>query len=255
MTQATWLASKPCREGYPTRSGEPTWGETPMNSQREAVRAAPVPQQGVTPFRGNAVSRALSSLVLLGTLASAACNKPPPKTVVEDENASAFSELEGGGGEKPAASEEEEEKGPVYPAPFTAEQIRDATRDGRTYRYKVEVPNEPVREYSITFRNVDDGGAEISSSGNKSKRMGWLALQRQSEFPKDKVTTYDEKLKTPAGKFECVVYEVAGDDGETWSFFFAKNLPGAPVFFYAERDGKRLRTTTLIEHIPGKKRR
>ena len=34
--------------------------------------------------------------------------------------------------------------------------------------------------------------------------------------------------------------------------YFAKKLPGAPVYFYAERNGKRLRTTTLVEHLPGK---
>ncbi|MBX3209845.1 MAG: hypothetical protein KF764_32735 [Labilithrix sp.] len=175
----------------------------------------------------------------------------------DDDNSKAFAELEkndrdeGSGASEPK-SESDKPKGPVYPAPFTAEQIRDATKNGRTYRYKVEVPNKPAKEYSITFRKVDDGGAEISSGGDTSKRLGWLALQQNAEFPKDKVTTHDEKLKTPAGKFECVVYEVSGDEGEVWTYYFAKKLPGAPVFFYVERNGKRLRTTTLIEHIAGR---
>jgi hypothetical protein len=82
--------------------------------------------------------------------------------------------------------------------------------------------------------------------------MSWQALQQQSEFPKEKTETHDDKLKTPAGKFECIVYEVTMDEGEVWTFYFAKKLPGAPVFFYADRNGKRLRTTTLVEHIPGK---
>jgi hypothetical protein len=104
----------------------------------------------------------------------------------------------------------------------------------------------------ITFRNVDDGGAEIHTGGDKSRRMSWLTLQHHSEFPRDKVVTHPEKLKTPAGKFECTVYQVTREDGEVWTYYFAKKLPGAPVYSYVERNGHRLRTTTLIEHVPGK---
>lgn len=191
---------------------------------------------------------------------SFACFEKPP-AAPEDENAKAFSELEKNDkddthGKPPpppakGSGEREKPKGPVYPAPFTADQIRDATKNGRTYRYKIELPNKPPKEHVITFKNVDEGGAEVSSSGEQSKRYGWLTLQEHAEFPKDKVTTREEKLKTPAGKFDCIVYEVAGEDGEQWTYYFAKKLPGAPVFFYVERNGKRLRTTTLIEHIPG----
>jgi hypothetical protein len=190
--------------------------------------------------------------------------KKKPKEPVDEDNSKAFAELEkndreakdtgtgdagvtdaGAGGWQPP-------KGPVYPAPFTAEQIRAATKNGRTYRYKVELPNTPPKEYAITFRNVDAAGAEVTQSGTTPKRMAWITLQQHAEFPKDKTSTHDEKLKTPAGKFECVVYEVRSDDDEIWTYFFAKKLPGAPVFFYAERRGKRLRTVTLVEHIPGK---
>ncbi len=204
-------------------------------------------------------SRRCVTVVCLA-LAAVACvpSKKAKSSIDDEDNSKAFAELEKNGrdessnGNPSSSGGDEKPKGPVYPAPFTAEQIRDATKNGRTYRYKVELPNKPAREYSITFRKVDEGGAEIFAGSDSSKRMGWLAMQQQSEFPKDKVTTRDEKLKTPAGKFECIVYEVAGDDGEVWTFYFAKKLPGAPVFFYAERNGKRLRTTTLVEHIPGR---
>lgn len=201
---------------------------------------------------------------MLGIAALAlACGAPPKKAKsLDDDNGKAFADLEkndkddpkafGNDAGAPAAGGWEKPKGPVYPAPFTAEQIRAATKNGRTYRYKVEMPNKPTKEYAITFRNVDEGGAEVHSGGGAAKRMSWQALQQQSEFPKDKTETHDEKLKTPAGKFECIVYEVTMEEGEVWTFYFAKKLPGAPVFFYAERNGKRLRTTTLVEHIPGK---
>jgi len=209
------------------------------------------------PARPRSRSAATALAVLAICLVACAGKAKKPKTVDDDDNSKAFAELEKNdrddtSGAAPPGGAEEKPKGPVYPAPFTAEQIRDATKNGRTYRYKVEMPNKPTREYSITFRKVDQGGAEVFSGADSSKRMGWLTLQQHAEFPKDKVTTRDEKLKTPAGKFECVVYEVAGEDGEVWTYYFAKKLPGAPVFFYVERDGKRLRTTTLVEHVPGR---
>lgn len=188
--------------------------------------------------------------------------KRPARVSGEEDTTKAFAELEkndrddkaapNSAGSSSSSSEPDKPKGPVYPSPFTAEQIKAATRNGRTYRYKVEMPNKPTKEYAITFRNVDDGGAEVHSGGDKVKRMSWSALQQQAEFPKDKTQTHEEKLKTPAGKFECIVYEVTMDEGEVWTFYFAKKLPGAPVYFFAERNGKRLRTTTLVEHISGK---
>lgn len=202
----------------------------------------------------------LAAVVSLA-LTSSACmlfDGKKKKVAADEDNAKAFAELEKNDKDdssaKPPAPTDgpERPKGPVFPAPFTAEQIRDATKNGRTYRYKVEVPNKPTKEYTITFRNVDEGGAEISNGSDSSKRMAWLTLQQHSEFPKDKVTKRDEKLKTPAGKFECVVYVVEGENEEIWTYYFAKKLPGAPVFFYVERHGKRLRTTTLIEHLAGK---
>ena len=202
------------------------------------------------------------SLTLGATILAFACGPKPPPKRTDDDTSKAFAELDKNdkddaknfGNDAGAAASDgpEKPKGPTYPAPFTAEQIRGATKNGRTYRYKVEMPNKPTKEYAITFRAVDEGGAEVHMGGDKVKRMSWAALQQQSEFPKDKTQTHDEKLKTPAGKFECVVYEVTMDEGEVWTFYFAKKLPGAPVFFYAERNGKRLRTTTLVEHIAGK---
>jgi len=190
-------------------------------------------------------------------LAVGAClfQSKKPKASTEEDTSKAFAELEKNDRDDTSlkdAGPPEKPKGPVYPAPFTAEQIKEATKNGRTYRYKVEWPNKPTKEYAITFRKVDEGGAELFYGTDQPKRLGWTTLQQQSEFPKDKVKTREEKLKTPAGKFECIVYEVSGENDETLTYYFAKKLPGGPVFFYVERHGKRLRTTTLVEHIPGK---
>jgi hypothetical protein len=188
------------------------------------------------------------------TLGTSGCFLRKPQTVVEEENAGAFSELDknasGESSGQPAA--EKPPKGPVFPAPFTADQIRVATKNGRTYRYRVEVPKKPSHEYSVTFRNVDSGGAEVHVGYDHARRLSWLSLQQDAEFPKDKVKTRVDHVKTPGGSFDCVVYRLEGEEGEVWTYFFAKKLPGAPVHFYVERNGKRLRTTTLVQHIPGK---
>lgn len=139
-----------------------------------------------------------------------------------------------------------------YPAPFSWEEIRAATKSGRTYRFKVQEKGKPARERVVTFVKVDDDGCEIFAGGDAPKRMGWPQLQKDAEWPKDRVTTREETVKLPGGKFDCMVYEVRGKDGEVSTYYFARTLPGAPVLFYVEQDGKRVRTTTLVEHIPGK---
>src|SRR5262249_26455884 len=80
-------------------------------------------------------------VVLLAALAFVACSTKPPKRPAEDDTSKAFAAL--GKEDKPqpnadARAPERSAKGPAYPAPFTAEQIRDATKEGRTYRFKVD---------------------------------------------------------------------------------------------------------------------
>lgn len=183
-------------------------------------------------------------------------SKPPPKTTDNVDAAfeaavAAEKERDNAGGGKAAPADSGEKKGPVYPAPFTWEQIRAATKSGRTYRFKVEVPGKPAKERVLTFTKVDDDGCELYTGNGEPRRMGWPTLQRHAEFPKERVTTREETVKLPAGKFDCIVYEVKNDD-DVSTYYFAKSLPGAPVLFYVEQDGKRIRTTTLLEHVQGK---
>src|SRR5262245_9348055 len=85
---------------------------------------------------------------------SAGCDKKKAKSAADEDNSKAFAELgkndkEDTSAKPPASDGPEKAKGPVFPAPFTAEQIRDATKNGRTYRYKIEMPNKPTKEYVI----------------------------------------------------------------------------------------------------------
>jgi len=152
----------------------------------------------------------------------------------------------GGGGDTAVAP------GEMHPSPFTAAQIRDATKAGRTYRFKVETPDAPATERVMTFTKVDAEGAELATSGEPPKRVTWEALRKHAEFPAANVTVHEEKVTVPAGTFDCVVYVVIGEGGEVRTFYFAKSLPGAPVLFFTNKDAKRVMTSTLVEHRAGR---
>ena len=195
--------------------------------------------------------------LLLLTGVSACASKPPPKASNDVESqfeAAVAAEKEKDQQKEPAAATPAPAAATVKNElpPFTGEQIRAATKSGRTYRYRVEVAGKPTRERTLTFSKVDDSGAEITT-GSSAKRVGWRQLQADSEWPKDKVTMHEETgIKVPGGKFDCLVYELRGDYGETVTFFFAKTLPGAPILFYTEQDGRRIKTTTLLQHTQGR---
>jgi hypothetical protein len=139
----------------------------------------------------------------------------------------------------------------MAPTPFTAAQIRAATKAGRTYRYKVEMTDKPASERTLTFVSVDAEGAMLATTGEPDKRVTWEELRKHAEFPMPIVMTREESITTPAGRFDCIVYVVLGEGGEATTFYFAKTLPGAPVMFFVAREGRRVMTSTLIEHRAG----
>lgn len=153
--------------------------------------------------------------------------------------------------QQPSAPPPQANEAGMYPTPFTADQIRDATKAGRTYKYKIETAGQPTGERVMTFVKVDATGADLVTDGGAPTHVTWEELRQHAEFPKPVVTTREEKTTTPAGTFDCVVY-IVQSPGENRTFYFAKSLPGAPVLFFTEKDGKRVMTSTLIDHKPGK---
>src|SRR5687767_12827398 len=63
-----------------------------------------------------------------------------------------------------------------YPTPYSAEQIRDATRPGRAYTWRVEVNGKAAVERTVAFTRVDAEGAEITGDG-VAKRVTWEELR------------------------------------------------------------------------------
>jgi hypothetical protein len=139
----------------------------------------------------------------------------------------------------------------TYPTPYSAEEIRDATRPGRAYTWRVEVSGKAAVERTVAFTRVDAEGAEITGDG-VAQRVTWEELRKHAEFPRALVTTREETVTVPAGTYDCVVYVIADPAaGETSTFYFAKAMPGAPVLFFSDKGGARQRTNTLVRYAPG----
>jgi hypothetical protein len=184
-----------------------------------------------------------------------ACDPPPNYPVAPSASASAAAMP------APAASGVAPVSSDPAPTPFTADQIRGASRPGRTWTWFVEVPGKPNVRRRVTITKVeperaeletvalDDTGKEIEKTPPRTAT--WEELRKHAEFPRDKVTTREEVIKAPAGVYACIVYVVKAADDETTTYYFAKELPGAPVYFFTDKGGQRTMTSTLVDHRPG----
>jgi hypothetical protein len=96
------------------------------------------------------------------------------------------------------------------------------------------------------LRTVVRGGEGLAGEPKQS-RLTWEELRAHAIFPRAATTIVDETIQTAAGKFACKRYTVVGDE-ETTTFWFATELPGAPVKMTVERGGVVVETRTLMKH-------
>lgn len=191
---------------------------------------------------------------LLALLSCVSCSPPPPPpATAKSEPAPAPAPTAA-----PAAPAVE-----MAPAPYTAAQIRDGSPTGRRIVYKVEEPDKPAKKHVMEFIKSDAAGAEVRSFDTdekgapidlKTMRATWEELRSHGEFPKDKVEIKHRTVSIPIGTLECQVYKVAGDgkEADTVTYYFADTMPGPPVFFYAEKGGKRTLTHTMESNSAAK---
>lgn len=152
----------------------------------------------------------------------------------------------------------------MAPTPYTAEQIRDATHVGRSYEFKREIPGVPTTLRTMTFVRVgpndadikttvkDEAGAEVEAETTSTST--WEELRKHAEFPKAMLAVTEESVPVPAGIYDCMVYtltDASKPEIEVTRFYFAKNMPGAPVFFSVEKNGKRFMTSSLVRYSAG----
>lgn len=154
------------------------------------------------------------------------------------------------------------DEGPIAEVPFPAEQIRAATPVGRTYVFRFDEDGaqrferwvfERVDErgYVSTSTPVDEAGQPV---GEPERSEGtWEELERHAHFPLDQTTIQNARLGLPIGNFRCQLYVVtAEENGQSVlsRFWFATDLPGAPVRMVREVDGEPVLTMMLVDHEP-----
>lgn len=198
-------------------------------------------------------ARHLHCVLLIGACA-VACGAPPPPTgppsgvVAEPE---------------PAQGPSEEDL--LAPRPFTADEIREASPAGRTYRFKLDGEEAKGAHVEMEFVEADEDGCtmerrlydakgEIIGEAER-KESTWEELMRLASYPKDATTIAKAKVVTPAGEFDGVVYtmtEIKNGRTLVTRASFATSLPGAPVKLEREKNGRLLEAMILESHrMPG----
>ena len=145
------------------------------------------------------------------------------------------------------------------PPPFTAEQIRDATPSGRSYRYAIQENGAPAT-VEIVFtevgpedavmerRTLDASGAVVDSA---TERATWAELVGHASYPSEVTEISDATITTPAGTYDCLLYKVTNvQQGQTLvsNVYFARALPGAPVKMDVTLDGQPVFAMELVAH-------
>lgn len=134
----------------------------------------------------------------------------------------------------------------LLPTPFTADEIRRATGNGKTIRLRIDLPDGSSIERINRFRETDAEGATLDQctvlapEQVSSKRVTWSELQAHAAFPAETTTVSIETIDLPMGALRCLRYDT--EDGIFW---FSVEHPGMPVRYQAMADGGVMRTTVL----------
>lgn len=108
------------------------------------------------------------------------------------------------------------------PTPFTADQIRDASKPGKAIRRLVEAEGETPFHLVSRYVECDETGATMERSQ--------LSLDG-----------------SPLGELDCLRYTVR--DGATEEvFWFATSLPGMPIQQQTRTDGHVVETVSVVEY-------
>lgn len=149
--------------------------------------------------------------------------------------------------------------------PFTAAQIRAATRVGRTYDFEVESAGQPPTGLRLRFVEVTSEHARLERSvvdaegqaiaPTQSSTVSWDELVRHAAWPRDATTIEEAQVTVPAGTFpDAVLYTVreteAGKEKVTRAWF-ARSLPGAPVVHVVVVDGVEVMKMRLVRYQSG----
>lgn len=151
---------------------------------------------------------------------------------------------------------------PIAEVPFPAARIREATPAGRTYVFRFEEDGSERYERWV-FERVDERGFSFRSTpvdrdgqpvGEPEVSEGtWDELEAHAHFPAARTEITNAMLTIPLGAFRCRLYTVTGEeDGRSVvsRYWFATDLPGAPLRMVREVDGEQVAAMMLVGHEP-----
>ncbi|GAA1509929.1 hypothetical protein BJ978_001169 [Agromyces terreus] len=149
----------------------------------------------------------------------------------------------------------------LLPTPFTADEIRAATGEGKTIVLLVEAPDGSRFERVNRFGDCDAEGAtleqwRLDAAGGidgeaTSERVAWRELQEHASFPAESTRRTTVTIETPLGRIECLRYEVGAAAGESdadepvATFWFSPEHPGMPVRYEIPTPAGTMRTTAI----------
>lgn len=170
--------------------------------------------------------------------------------------------------------------------PFSAEQIRAATPEGRRYRYRIEQPGKPPFIQLMEFVKVDARGATLrqrsmADQGHAALRprpgadpdpkadpnaagaptdaevrsetahapVTWTELAEHGRRSASDPAVTFARITVPAGTYDCLRYTIKRGRVITRSWF-ALSLPGSPILQEVLRDGRRTFRMLLLDHHP-----
>lgn len=148
------------------------------------------------------------------------------------------------------------------PTPYTAKQIHDAMPDlgGRYYTLRGD-PESSMLYYNFEKITANDCSVEtmhfnhegLTSDTNTVAHVPWIELQKHASFPLDQVTITEVRLALIAGTFDCWNYTVDGASPGRDEYYFAKDLPGPPVYMRKlDETGKVVYEMELHDFAPAK---
>jgi len=146
------------------------------------------------------------------------------------------------------------------PTPFSGQEIRRSCPAGRTIKFRIEAPGQPIAYTILSFTGGDDHHTTFESYNMdaEGKQLGekmtgqnkWVELQAHASFPASQTTIRPEILELSGQKLDCWLYvvqsEKAGHAHES-RYWFDKKRPGPPVLMKQTVDGRLVLSMTIVD--------
>lgn len=149
--------------------------------------------------------------------------------------------------------------GENLPTPYSAEQIRDAWRQGHQIKTRITSAQGVVTTVTtvtewypegltLTDQSLDENGAPKGEA--TSGKVTWPGMRNNALFPAASTSRERAVRDTVLGKLEGWLYKVECGAGCNSEFFFADATPGPPVLYSKTQDGERQFLAEMIELHP-----